>query len=492
MNKPQMLLQLKNAGLSIKRKEKLKNLNLVIRAGDYTGIYGLNGSGKSLLSELIGGALKTGSAEIIKRDGLKTAVVSSAEQKRMLEEDRHNDDSEFMEGKTDPGRTVTDILRLTMDQSAPLNEIKHYVKLFEINHIMDRGIKFLSTGEFRKMMIVRALLSKPDIIVLDDPYTGLDIETRHLLAGLILEIKSRVKALMLVSGRLDDIKRTEKKYLLHNMTLLEFKTENDVSGILGNDNPLSMISDESETNELGITSAENQDCELIRMNNVRMSYYDEKILTDINWTVKNGEHWQISGPNGSGKSSLLSLVNGDSPKAYGQDIYLFGIKRGSGETIWDIKQRIGYVSGTLQKEHRITQNVFNIVISGFFDTIGLYDRPDPVQVEKARGWCAEFGVADYLQRPFDSLSEGMKRAVLIIRAIVKRPQVLILDEPCQGLDDHNSGFVLAVAKRVIKHDHSVLLYVSHDPYYRMEEITNTLELVPHPDGGYTGKIKENL
>ena len=131
--------------------------------------------------------------------------------------------------------------------------------------------------------------------------------------------------------------------------------------------------------------------------------------------------------------------------------------------------------------------MLSVVVSGFFDTVGLYDRPDPVQVEKARGWCGEFGIDHLLETPFDSLSEGMKRAVLIIRAVVKRPELLILDEPCQGLDDHNSDSVLNAVRRVISRDHSTLLYVSHDPDYRMEEINRVFELVPHAQGGYTGR-----
>ncbi|HAK45264.1 MAG TPA: hypothetical protein DCO79_05020 [Spirochaeta sp.] len=484
MNEMTVLLSLKGAGLSIKRKEKLNDINISICDGDTLGVYGLNGSGKSLLAELLAGNLKNDQGSMELTDGVQAAVVSSAERKRMLEEDRYNDDSEFMEGRIDPGRSVNDIFRIYIDDEDK-SDINRYAAMFGISHILDRGIKFLSTGEFRKMMIVSSLLSKPDILILDDPYTGLDLATRTGLHRLIGEIKKEVSALVLISGRLDDLNVCRRLFMLKEGSLKEYASfEHIKSDSREGLQPLPSFTEGQPVQVVSKPEA----TELIRMEAVRMSYYENQILTDINWRVVSQEHWQIIGPNGSGKSSLLSLINGDSPKAYGQDIFLFGRKRGSGETIWDIKQQIGYVSGALQRQHRISQNVLSVVVSGFFDSIGLYDRPDPVQIEKARDWCHEFGMGDLLVKPFDSLSEGMKRAVLIIRAIVKRPQILILDEPCQGLDDYNSDFVIKIAERVVARDHSTLLYVSHDPYYHMDAIDNVLTLISHSGGGYTGEI----
>ncbi|MDC7228034.1 MAG: ATP-binding cassette domain-containing protein [Spirochaetales bacterium] len=481
MNKRKNLLRISDADLIIKRKEKLKGITLEIFRGDYIGIYGLNGSGKSLLSALIAGGLKISSGSRDEADGLQTEVVSSTERKKMLEEDRHNDDSEFMEGRVDPGRSVRDILGTDSSDG----EIKRWSKSFGIEHILERGIRFLSTGEFRKMMIVRSILAKPDILVLDDPYTGLDIETRGLLEERLDEIRGEVGSLVLVSGRLDDLNSAHRLFLLQDGSISEHPDLGTIRKESMYDTPEMPVFENAEGADKNSSQSET---ELIRLTGVGMSYYDEKILNDINWTVKSGEHWQITGPNGSGKSSLLSLINGDSPKAYGQEIYLFGRKRGSGETVWEIKQNIGLVSGSLQRQHRISQNVLSVVISGFFDSIGLYDKPDPVQIDKARDWCAEFGIMQLLDKPFDSLSEGMKRSVLIIRAIVKKPRLLILDEPCQGLDDVNSGFVIKMTERVIERDHSTLLYVSHDPMYRMHAIDNVMSLVPHYEGGYTAEI----
>jgi len=487
MENKEKLLLLDNAGVSAGRKDILKNLNLDVYRGDVIGIYGLNGSGKSLLAELLAGRLQPVRGSYLPSEGVTAAVVSSAEQLKMLEEERHNDDSEFMGGKTDPGRSVHDIFVQNAGACFSEGEEARLSGMFGIAHIIDRGIKFLSTGEFRKIMMVNALLLKPDILVLDDPYTGLDLGTRRNLEIILKQLASQIPSLIVISGRFEDLRQSGRFLFLDRMMLAEYGSIEDIKAELKNRAPV--LSHDTEIDAVGgAFRTDAGSTPLIEMHNVNMSYYDTKVLTGIDWTVKPGEHWQVSGPNGSGKSSLLSLVTGDSPKAYGQNISLFGRKRGSGETVWEIKQKIGYVSGSLQQLHRTRQNVLSVVVSGFFDTVGLYDRPDAVQIEKARGWCHEFGMNDYLDKSFSGLSEGLKRAVLIIRAIVKRPEILILDEPCQGLDDYNSEFVLSVANNVIKRDHSTLIYVSHDPDYIMKEINNRLELVAHPGGGYTGNI----
>lgn len=480
-NEKCMILKIENADLIIRRTPRLKKINLKVHSGDFIGIYGRNGSGKTLLSELICGGLKPSGGSFSASKDFKASVVTSEEQKIMLEKERHDDDSEYMEGRIDPGRSVLTILKNGSEGLFNDDDIKQLADVFEITHILDRGIKFLSTGEFRKMMIVKSILSKPDVLVMDDPYTGLDIGTRNKLHSLIGEIRNMVGSLVIISGRKKDLSECRRFFLLDNMTLNESElTDHLVSG--RSSAGLEKVIKSKKDNDEG--------AELIKMEKVHLSYYEEKILTDINWRACSGEHWQIAGPNGSGKSTLLSLVTGDNPKAYGQDIWLFGRKKGSGETVWEIKQRIGYVSGALQQQHRISQNVLSVVISGYFDSVGLYQKPDPVQIDIARGLCSEFGVMELIDKPFSSLSEGMKRKVLILRAIIKKPELMILDEPCQGLDDHNSETVLSAAEGIMLREHSTLLYVSHDPDYRMKDISMMMNLVPHPHGGYTAEITE--
>jgi len=468
-----ILIELDCISKTMKKKLVIDELSLRIEKNSMIGIYGKNGSGKSVLAEILAGNIEIGGGSVISKDGgCRVSVVSSSEKLRLLEQDRRNDDSEFMQGRTDPGRPVRALINSGDPAGGRWLEL---VKEFELTKILDRGLRFLSTGEFRKVLLVRALLERPDLLVLDDPFTGLDITMRVELHGLISRIITENQAVVIISGRLSDFNGlTTDIRLLEDGGLREGPIEKPAGPVLLQDAPVDIP-------EGRIIPG----LELIRMQGVGLSYYELKVLTDISWTVTSGEHWQIRGRNGSGKSSLLSLINGESPKAYGQELYLFGLKRGSGETVWDIKKRIGTVSGALQYDHRISQNVLSVAVSGYYDSIGLYDKPDPVQIESAEHWCEQFGLAQYLKSSFSALSEGLKRKVLMIRAVIKNPDLLILDEPCQGLDDYNSAVVLDTVELLIENNHSTLLYVSHDPEYNMNSITNVMDLVPHQDGGYT-------
>lgn len=472
--KNENIIELKNITKTVKKKIILDGLNLRIKKDSMSGIYGQNGSGKSLLAEIIAGRIKPDSGNItFKEEGCRVRVVSSSEKLRLLEEDRRNDDSEFMGGRTDPGRSV--LTFLSNGGGIDHEYLTALIEEFEITRITDRGLRFLSTGEFRKILLVKALMEKPDLLILDDPFTGLDLGMRDELKEMISKIGLSGGAVLLITGRHGDFKD-----LTTDIKLLE-------DGKIKEGGAVKPVKKTSAVNRGENTAAETAETgrELVRMSGVSLSFYDLQVLTDINWKVVSGDHWQIRGKNGSGKSSLLSLINGDSPKAYGQEIDLFGRRRGTGETVWDIKKRIGTVSGALQLNHRISQNVLSVAVSGYFDTIGLYDQPDPVQLETAEDWCFQFGLKEELHSPFEKLSEGLKRKVLTVRAVIKKPDLLILDEPCQGLDDFNSAVVLDTVELLIEKKQSTLLYVSHDPEYNMKSITNIMDLVPHKDGGYT-------
>ena len=196
----------------------------------------------------------------------------------------------------------------------------------------------------------------------------------------------------------------------------------------------------------------------------------------------------ISGPNGSGKSTLLNLVSGDNPKAYGQEIYLFGQKRGSGESIWDIKKRIGFVSGDFQFRYFVRSTVEEVVLSGLFDSIGLYRKPTDVQLHAVSNWLESIGLREKQGGAFQDLSFGQQRMVLVARAMIKQPAVLIADEPCQGLDDVNREDVLLALEAAAAVEETLLLYVTHEESGQLRVPCRRMELVPHEAGGYTCRI----
>ena len=197
------------------------------------------------------------------------------------------------------------------------------------------------------------------------------------------------------------------------------------------------------------------------MHHVTVRYGSRTILNDINWTICQGEHWALSGPNGSGKSTLLSLICADNPQGYACDISLFGRQRGTGETIWDIKRRIGYVSPEMHRSYQRNLPAIQVVASGLKDTVGLYFRPNEQEREQCRQVMRLFAIGDLEQRSFLTLSGGEQRLVLLARAFVKSPDLLILDEPMHGLDDHNSEMVKAIINDYCSKPENTLIMVSH-------------------------------
>ena len=187
---------------------------------------------------------------------------------------------------------------------------------------------------------------------------------------------------------------------------------------------------------------------LVHLQDVVVSYNGRAILNKINWTINPGEFWQLVGPNGSGKSTILSLITGDNPKGYGQNLVLFGIKKGSGEAVWDIKKNIGYLNATMTQFFPRLDSVEKMVLSGFFDSIGLYSMPNETQIKTAQQWLKIIGLYKERNAAFCFLPLGRQRMVMVARAMVKHPPLLILDEPTIGLDDDNIILFTALINKI--------------------------------------------
>jgi molybdate transport system ATP-binding protein len=228
---------------------------------------------------------------------------------------------------------------------------------------------------------------------------------------------------------------------------------------------------------------------LLALRNVSVRYGETRVLESVDWLFKPGQHCNVSGPNGCGKTTLLSLVTGDNHKAYGQDITLFGRRRGSGESVWEIKQKFGQVGTQLHLNHAGGMRVLEVAVSGFFDTVGLYDDWSDRQVEIAQRWLQALGLDELARAPFDTLSFGLQRMVLLARAMVKSPAVLILDEPCLGLDDYHTRTILAAVDHIAEHSDTQVIYVSHSLGQMPRCINQWLEFVPG-EGGFRLTCRE--
>ena len=337
-------------------------------------------------------------------------------------------------------------------------------ELFHMEEFLDKYIITLSSGELRKFQLTKTLFSDPKLLIMDNPFIGLDAETRDQLRDLLkLLADERDMEIMLVMSKTDDIPSfvSEVKWMVKQESV-----------------PAHVLSDKKREAILSLPYTNSDyDCQrVIDMKNVSIRYGERTILRDLDWTVMNGERWALSGQNGSGKSTLLSLVCADNPQSYACDITLFDRPRGSGESIWDIKKHIGYVSPEMHRSYKRNLPAIRIVASGLMDSIGLYAVPNPQDYDKCRWWLDIFGIGDLADKPFLQLSSGEQRLVLLARAFVKDPQLLILDEPLHGLDLWNRRLTKDVIETFCQRKGKTLIMVTHYQEELPNVITNHLFL----------------
>jgi molybdate transport system ATP-binding protein len=467
--------------------KRLEDISFRIAADEHWAIVGANGSGKSSVGNLLCNGLKIISGTYRMAD--KNGYVSFEKVNEILEIERYNDDSDFLDF-VDPGTKVRNFI--LGDDAADESKLVELAREMGFTEILDRGIKFLSTGEMRKVVICKALMQEPELLVLDEPFDGLDSKSCALLRNLISRSVAKGIRVVLLLNRFSEIipEITHIAYLKDCRILMSGEKDT----LLNSDALMRLHAfhytlppNLPEVDSSCMASPLPAGTPLVEMKGVTVSYDGKCVLNRLDWTVKPGEHWRISGPNGAGKSTLLSLVSGDNSQAYANDISLFGIKRGSGESVWDIKKRIGLVSTALQQDYRVGVTVKIVVISGFFDSIGVYNQYSKKQQEIALSWLEMLHMGKHINASFRNLSYGEQRLVLLARAMVKQPDLLILDEPCQGLDDINREMVLKLIDHLGKSGTTQILYVTHHQEDNLPCITNSLELVPAAGGGYTGQ-----
>ena len=343
---------------------------------------------------------------------------------------------------------------------------------FGIDALLDKQLVMLSSGELRRLQIVKALMTTPRVLIIDNPFIGLDASTRTQLTDLLKRlIAERGLQLILVVSREEDVPDFVTRVVKTHPNPPCKGGNSDIASTIQNDKQ-----GENSAEPQVLPHREDLGGSIISLRNVTLRYGERTIFEGLNWEIQRGECWALHGRNGCGKSALLSLICGDNPQAYACDISLFGRRRGTGESIWEIKKRIGYVSPEMHRAYLKDLPAIEIVASGLHDSVGLYVRPRPEQKDTCLKWMQVFGIEELADRTFLKLSSGEQRLVLLARAFVKDPELLILDEPLHGLDTYHREMVRGIIDTFCSRPEKTLIMVTHYPEELPTCITQHKEL----------------
>ncbi|HTL09075.1 MAG TPA: ATP-binding cassette domain-containing protein [Chitinophagaceae bacterium] len=451
----QLLVSLDEVSVKRNGQPALHHLSLQVYRGQHWAIIGGSGSGKSTLTQVLQGNLFfSGRCHWHFTPGENSTVIVVEQQHHF--KNRSNTSQFYYQQRfnaADAGDSMT-----VADVLANYSPTEPWIELLQLGPLWNKPLLQLSNGENKRLQLAGALLANPAVLVLDNPFVGLDTDGRKILHTLLNSIADAGIHVMLVTSP------AELPACITHVAVLN-------NGRIASATPIAAYQPATTSSVLParidallstLPAAPEADFEwAIRMENVSLRYGDKVILQGIDWAVKRGSCWNVSGPNGSGKSSLLSLVTADNPQAYANKIFLFDQLRGSGETIWDIKARIGFVSPELHLYFEPSSSCYEVVASGWFDTIGLFRRLSAVQEASVDTWLQIMGLEQLRWKTFSQLSASQQRMALLTRALVKNPPLLILDEPTQGLDETQTQFFKQLITAICQRFGSTLVYVSH-------------------------------
>ena len=461
-------------------------VDFTLEQGEHIAIVGRNAAGKSMLVDMI-----TGRHPVF--PGMVEYHFDDNDQRLVSENIRYitfrdtyggdNDRTYFLQQRWNQmeideetptvGSKLEEAYQLAGSDTPERRQLQqHLYELFHITPLLDKYLILLSSGELRKFKLATSLFGNPRVFIMDNPFIGLDAETRDQLKQLLTTLsREQQLQIILVLSKTDEI----PDFITHVVEVADMNVLPKVTRSTYLDNrpptPTAVLSDDSRQLILGLphnpqnAHSPNAPQEIIAFNDVSIRYGERTILSHLNWQVNCGEHWVLSGQNGSGKSTLLSLVCADNPQAYACDIALFGNRRGSGESIWEIKRRIGYVSPEMHRSYQRDIPALRIVASGLKDSVGLYVQPTEQEKQQCKWWMHIFGIEHLAERSFLHMSSGEQRLVLLARAFVKDPELLILDEPLHGLDNTNRRLVKDIIETFCQRPGKTLIFVSH---YREE------------------------
>ncbi|MBC6612713.1 ATP-binding cassette domain-containing protein [Hymenobacter sp. BT507] len=490
------LLALENVTVRHLNRVLFSNLTFRLEPGQHWALVGESGSGKSALLTTLAGQLTItgGRATYSQLDALAQEraaathdplftwrrLVSLVPARPSFRTLANTTDiyyqQRFNATDTDSVPTVEDYLRaVPLAAAAPHWTYERVATLLRLTHLQAQRLIKLSNGETRRLLLAAALLRNPALLLLDMPLTGLDAQSRAAFDELLAAIMaSGITVIMATSPH------EVPAGITHVAVLQAGRVAATVEKAGFHPDQLTAAGlptlDETELRALLALTPPPQFQTIVRLDDVTISYGNKTVLDHINWEVKPGERWALTGPNGAGKSTLLSLLNGDNPQAYRQRITLFDRRRGSGESIWDIKRQIGFVSPELFQYFPARQSCLHIIESGFYETLGLLRPSQPDKAAIARRWLRLLGLEEHAATPFRQVATSVQRLCLLARALVRNPPLYLFDEPCQGLDAQQQQHFRHVLDRICQVSNVTLIYVSHYPHEIPQSVTQVLRL----------------
>jgi molybdate transport system ATP-binding protein len=466
-------------GITVRLRDRwlLSGLTWRINTGEQWAIIGPNGAGKTTLAKAIAGLLPVVQGKIHYHTfgGIPPtdviAYVASDARRDLWRRERDRQHASAFAGRFDEATTARELIELSFgDRGLSAADRFHLADVtdrFGLQALLDRPAMAISTGEMCRLEIVREMVRRPRMLILDEPFEGLDQPSRHELLALFHHLAASGLPIVTITHRADEILPATTHVLTieagrmisagplakHQPLLLPARATRPAAP--ERYRPVTPRAQGSERRRSGHPP-------LIDMQSVTVRYGGVRVLDRFSWTVGANDHWAVTGPNGAGKSTLLKLITGECLQVYANRIRLFGKDRGVEQDLWEIRAKLGVVSHDLAVAYQKHMSTLDVVCSGFFGTVGLYRHCDDPQRKTAAEWLARLGMAGLSGVPFNQLSQGQRQMVLIARAMVKAPHVLILDEPCAGLDPDNRQMVLAIVEQIGRKGATRLIFVSHD------------------------------
>lgn len=483
----EILLQASDIHLKYRSAEILKEINLCIHKGESIAITGDSGSGKTKLGKIIAGKINFTNGDLFVSSSIVRLMVDQQDHFISFAGRRSAHYSQRYEtqwmGHSPKVFSFLKSFNQKVNTSGKEGEIKDVMNLMGIDHLEKTELLQLSNGERKRTQIALALLQKPNLLVLDQPFIGLDKEARKNLSELLQRQMNSGTSLVIITSPdhipngVSRVIELDRGKISRNVDVTQYHpsfSENNWDKNIVDVQFFKLVPEVSKN----LT-------DIVKMRKIKVNLGGKQVLYDIDWHIKRGERWVLLGPNGAGKTTLLSLITADNPQSYTNDLVLFDRKRGSGESIWEIKKRIGFVSPELHLYFLRGEGIYNtipglgepetyydsltcrdVITSGFKDEVGFSSVPSDMEINIAEAWLGILNLKNLRKEPFVHASLGEQRLLLLARALVKSPELLILDEPCQGLDFYQEKRFLKILNEICEHVGTTLIYVTH----RVEEI----------------------